>query len=247
MPSSTAGATPVARNAPTTSSSLTELCQRLDLPGPELGLTKTGMYNVLEKLRREEPLTDKEKKIHEQGLVSVLRELHDDLDRAVLSAYGWDHLAEKLVGRPGATTPWPEKPEDQLEAEDELLQRLVDLNHQRAAEEAQGKVRWLRPEFQAPEEAGTQGELDAGQTDAAISEITNRRTNQVTKKVWPKTLQEQIRAVRDQLASAPMDAATLAIHFKCKPEKSVTQVLEAQTELGMVGQNESGQYRLRET
>ncbi|MEX0916117.1 MAG: DNA methyltransferase, partial [Wenzhouxiangellaceae bacterium] len=63
------------------------------------GLTMTGMYNVLEKLRREEPLTAKEKEIHEQGLVSVLRELHDDLDRAVFAAYGWDDLAEKLVGR----------------------------------------------------------------------------------------------------------------------------------------------------
>ena len=74
------------------------------------GLTMTGMYNVLEKLRREEPLTDKDKEIHEQGLVSVLRELHDDLDRAVFEACGWDDLAEKLVGRPGVTTPWSEKP-----------------------------------------------------------------------------------------------------------------------------------------
>ena len=206
----------------------------------------TGMYNVLEKLRREEPLTAKEKEIHEQGLVSVLRELHDDLDRAVFSAYGWTDLAEKLVGRPGATTPWPEKPEEQLEAEEELLQRLVDLNHQRAAEEAKGKVLWLRPEYQAPEEAGRQGELEAGEAENAANEITKKRTSQVTKKVWPKTLQEQIRAVRAELATAPMDAATLATHFKRKPEKSVIQVLEALTELGMVGQNDSGQYRLRE-
>src|SRR5690554_1591984 len=56
-------------------------------------LTLTGMYNVLEKLRAEEPLTAKEKTIHEQGLVSVLRELHDDLDRAVFDAYGWNDLA----------------------------------------------------------------------------------------------------------------------------------------------------------
>ena len=125
-------------------------------------LTMTGMYNVLEKLYREEPLTTKEKQIHEQGLVSVLGELHDDLDRAVFAAYGWDDLKEKLVGRPGATTPWPEKPEDQQEAEEQLLQRLVDLNHQRAAEEAQGKIRWLRPEYQAPEETPEQSELAAG-------------------------------------------------------------------------------------
>jgi hypothetical protein len=54
-------------------------------------LTITGMYNVLEKLRSGEALTAKEKKIHEQGLVSVLEQIHDDLDAAVFDAYGWPH------------------------------------------------------------------------------------------------------------------------------------------------------------
>jgi hypothetical protein len=38
------------------------------------------MYNVLEKLRAGEPLSKAEVVTHEQGLVSVLRQLHDDLD-----------------------------------------------------------------------------------------------------------------------------------------------------------------------
>jgi hypothetical protein len=109
------------------------------------------MYNVLEKLRAEQALTDKEKTIHQQGQVSILRELHDDLDRAVFAAYGWNDLEDKLVGLPGATTPLPDKPAAQAEAEEELLSRLVALNHQRAAEEARSKIRWLRPEYQAPE------------------------------------------------------------------------------------------------
>src|SRR5690606_39371115 len=91
-------------------------------------LTLTGMYNVLEKVRSEEPLTAKEKTIHGQGLVSVLRELHDELDRAVFAAYGWDDLAEQLVGRPGATTPLPDKPEAQAEAEEELDRKSTRLN-----------------------------------------------------------------------------------------------------------------------
>ena len=57
------------------------------------GLTLTGMYNVLEKLKSGEPLTDKEKIIHEHGLVSVLKSLHDEIDLAVLDAYGWGDLA----------------------------------------------------------------------------------------------------------------------------------------------------------
>ncbi|MEW6489447.1 MAG: DNA methyltransferase, partial [Thermodesulfobacteriota bacterium] len=72
------------------------------------GLTLTKMYNMLEKLRRaglappqpspaatgvgaspdlrETGLTAVERAIHEQGLVSVLRELHDELDAAVFEA-----------------------------------------------------------------------------------------------------------------------------------------------------------------
>ena len=54
------------------------------------------MYNVLEKLRTGEALTQKEREVHEQGLVSVLAEIHDSLDEAVLDAYGWPDLAPGL-------------------------------------------------------------------------------------------------------------------------------------------------------
>ena len=93
-----------------------------------LGLTMTGMYNVLEKLRAGEPLNAKEQTIHEQGLVSVLKQLHDELDAAVFDAYGW----------PVTLT------------DEEILERLVALNAERAAEEQRGLIRWLRPEFQNP-------------------------------------------------------------------------------------------------
>ena len=63
------------------------------------GLTLTGIYNVLEKLRAgDEALNPKEKKIHDEGLVSVLQQIHDDLDEAVFRAYGWDDLWQKLEG-----------------------------------------------------------------------------------------------------------------------------------------------------
>ena len=92
------------------------------------GLTLTGMYNVLAKLRSGEALTVKDQAIHQQGLCSVLKDLHDRLDAAVADAYGWP------VDLP----------------DDELLTRLVALNHARAKEEAGGTIRWLRPDFQAP-------------------------------------------------------------------------------------------------
>ncbi|SEO50912.1 hypothetical protein SAMN04490369_11252 [Vreelandella aquamarina] len=88
-------------------------------------LTLTGMYNVMEKLRAGEELNAKEQTINQQGLVSTLLADHDALDRAVFNAYGWDDLAKALVGLPGATTPLPDKPAAQAEAEEELLMRLA--------------------------------------------------------------------------------------------------------------------------
>ncbi len=114
-----------------------------------LDLTLTGMYNFLEKLRRSEALTGKERKIHEEGLVSLLKQIHDDLDAAVLEAYGWQDLATNvpLADRLAAG-------DESAEAlEQEILTRLVALNHERAEEEKRGLIRWLRPEYQAPESA----------------------------------------------------------------------------------------------
>src|SRR5439155_14638203 len=105
------------------------------------------MYNVLEKLRSGAPLTDKEKLIHEQGLVSVLKQVHDDLDQAVFDAYGW----------PADLT------------DEQILERLVALNAERAAEEERGLIRWLRPEFQNPQGAAAVRQADVDLPAAAVT------------------------------------------------------------------------------
>lgn len=51
------------------------------------GLTVTGMYNVLQKLRNDEELTAQERGVHDHGLISVLNSLHADLDSAVFSCH----------------------------------------------------------------------------------------------------------------------------------------------------------------
>jgi hypothetical protein len=65
------------------------------------------MYNVLDKLRSGGPLTAKERTIHEHGLVSVLRQLHDEIDAAVLDAYGWSDLLPLLRVAHGNDAPAP--------------------------------------------------------------------------------------------------------------------------------------------
>ena len=196
------------------------------------------MYNVLEKLRLGETLTAKDKTIHEQGLVSVLAQLHDELDAAVFDAYGWSDLAPALVGKPGGTTPYPDKPAAQAEAEEELLSRLVALNAERAAEEARGLVRWLRPDFQNPGGAQTaQGEMDTG-GETAVAATPQK------KHAWPKTIPEQVQALRGALVTAPgpLTSEQLARGFNRAQTKKVQELLETLVALGQVNRNEEGCY-----
>lgn len=169
------------------------------------GLTLTGVYNVLEKLRAGARIEGKDRTIYDQGLVGILRDIHDRIDAEVAAAYGW-----------------PEDLDDEA-----ILTRLVDLNRARAVEEAQGQIRWLRPAYQNPAghaaaAKGHQGELAVG----AVAESTD-------KALWPKTLPEQIAAVRGVLSN--MGEATpeqVARQFKRGRAVSVKPLLESLSALG---------------
>lgn len=216
-------------------------------------LTLTGMYNVLEKLRTGEALTDKEKVIHEQGLVSVLRQLHDELDLAVLEAYGWSDLAPLMRaangspdGLPGVTPDLKVRPplsEARQALDEQLLERLVALNAERAAEEARGLIRWLRPEFQNPAggAAPTQGALDQGDDEPVVEKKTAAK-----KQAWPKDLTDQVKAVAGALAaaSAPRSADDVAALFSggTKRPARVAQILDMLTALGRARQTPDGRF-----
>lgn len=205
-------------------------------------LTLTGMYNVLEKLRTGEELNAKDQSIRTQGLVSLLRELHDELDRAVFAAYGWGDLAEQLVGLPGATTPLPDKPEAQAEAEEELLRRLVELNAQRAAEEARGLIRWLRPDYQNPNAESAPEQAEA---ELETEEVSAKPAAKAKKLAWPKGMREQIATLRSTLGSEAMTLEELSSRFTAPKTTTplIVDALAALEELGMLYQDED-QYRL---
>ena len=142
------------------STRLSELGDRLDAFRKERlathdFLTMTGLYNALERVRELDagigaPMEPAERDVYDAGHIAVLKELHDEIDREVFAVYGWSDLGERIVGKPGGTTPSPHKGVDQEAAEEELLVRLVAPNQQRAVEEKEGTVHWLRPEFQKP-------------------------------------------------------------------------------------------------
>jgi hypothetical protein len=175
------------------------------------GLTLTGLYNVLAKIRAGEKLTDKEKLIHDAGLVSVLKQLHDDLDAAVFAAYGW----------PATLT------------DAEILERLVALNTERAAEEKRGIIHWLRPDYQAK----SQKEMILPEREGKPAKKSKTKTAKLARKsksIWPKTLAERVQTVETALhhLGAPASPADLAKQFKRAKPADVAEILETLLTLG---------------
>ena len=133
-----------------------------------------------------------EKRIFDDGLVLILKELHDKLDAAIADAYGW--------------------PNDLTD--EDMLARLVALNKERAREEARGRVRWLRPEYQIPRfgTAKEKAELDlvGGGVGVEAPVGAGRRST------FPSDDFAQTAAVMAALASAfaPLNAAAIAAGFR---------------------------------
>jgi hypothetical protein len=214
-------------------------------------LTITGMYNVLEKLRSGISLTPAERTIHEQGLVSVLRQLHDDLDAEVLAAYGWSDLLPLLrLAHGNEPQAHGQSREDAARAfEEAVLERLVALNAERAAEEARGLIRWLRPEFQAgnTEHAPHQAKIEAdAETAEAAEEIS--ATTKLKPKPWPKDPIDQVRAVADTLAASAgwlkVDDITARFTSRGPWKRRVEPLLDMLVTLGRASERD-GRYRAR--
>jgi hypothetical protein len=173
-------------------------------------LTITALYNLLEKVRAGIPLTAAERDAHDAGRVSVLRHLHTRLDEVVAASYGW----------PAMLSP------------SEIVTRTVALNALRAAEEAEGHVRWLRPDYQAPEEARRrihQGTLE-------VDEATE------VAPLWPKDQPAQYVAVRAALKNGPATPSQVARQFKRAPARRVGEMLRTLAALGQAREGRDGRY-----
>lgn len=128
--------------------------------------------------------------------------------------------------------------------DEQILERLVALNAERAAEEARGLVRWLRPEFQNPAGASTptQAGLDTGEDEAP--EKTTRKA--AGRQAWPKDLTDQVRLVASALSAspAPRTAEEVAALFTggTKRPARVAQILEMLAALGRARDTGDGRY-----
>ena len=180
------------------------------------GRTLTGLYNVLEKLKTGTALTPKDEDVKDRGLVLILKELHEEIDRLTVEAYGW--------------------PIDL--SDDEILARLVALNAGRAKEEAAGLVRWLRPEYQIPRfgkqvtaAQETTGELDLPEV-VASAVVAGLPAFPPNREEHPLVVERALRA-----AGRPMTATEIARGFNRggkRVEQRVTQVLGTLVRYGRV-------------
>jgi hypothetical protein len=193
-----------------------DLAERLDAhrkAAQGRGATITGMYNLLVKLRSGEPFNDREREQHEVAQTEILRQFHDELDAAVADAYGWP------VDLPDA----------------DILVNLVALNKERAAEEARGVVRWLRPDYQAPETvlAVATRIIDLEpevEVPAAVGRLEPRP--------WPKDLKVQLAALREVILSTgnlwSLEAVAQAFRSRGRYRESIAAHLDLLTDLGML-------------
>ena len=174
-------------------------------------------------------------RIFDDGLVLILKELHDRIDEAVANSYGWP---VKL-------------------SEDDILSRLVALNKERAIEEARGQISWLRPDFQIPRFGSPKekAELDlaggamAGCAMAGCAMAGKIPVPVAAKVKFPADEMMQTAAVMAALAAAatPLDADALARSFKQgrRIAPKVEAVLKALARAGFVTPDDGGQtFRL---
>ena len=133
--------------------------------------------------------------------------------------------------------------EENRALDDALLERLVALNAERAAEEQRGLIRWLRPEFQIPASGLPQTpvpeqlEIDTGEEVAVAAKPGARRP-------WPAALPEQVKAVAEVLtaARAPLADDAIAACFTGRGawKKRLPQIIDTLVAVGRVRKRKDG-------
>jgi hypothetical protein len=190
-------------------------------------LTMTQMYNVLEKLKANADLDDDDERIKKEGLILILKELHEKLNALVFEAYGW----------PATLT------------DEQILEKLVALNHERAAEEKRGHVRWLRPDYQIPRFGKDLDKMAAKEEGAQIAAELGLAEPAARKASFPADAVSQTAAVFAALAatSGAVTVKDIAAGFRGSKnlEKYIGEVLASLTRLGHVTTRDGKTYSIR--
>jgi hypothetical protein len=172
--------------------------------------TLTDIFNLVDARREGRTLTKKEQAIHSRIATDAFIQLLDELDNAVLEAYGWPHDLD----------------------DQEIVELVLELNHERAAEEAQGRVRWLRPDLATTEQQAT----------IASTKAKPKRIDTVD---WPVDPFDQMAAVMAaaRLRQGDFSVEDVAASFKRAPRKSVEKYLVALAKQHLLSRSDDGTFR----
>jgi hypothetical protein len=177
-------------------------------------LELTEIYNVLDLIKEGKSLNEKQKNINKDALISSqLIPTHEEIDQLVAMAYKWPEKIGEL-------------------SDEEILFRLVELNHQRTVDEEAGHIRWLRPDFQAPHaNALSKTVLVEGKIDNSSEADENEET---AKRKWPSKIAGRIQLLRSQIEDNPGQTAEWhASRITGVRVNGIKEVLDALSETGV--------------
>lgn len=191
-------------------------------------MTLTQLYNALEAHRAgrtpdgegERRMSDDEARDFRRGSVLALADLHAEIDRLTLDAYGLPADADDTA----------------------VLAHLVALNAARAAEEATGDIKWLRPAYQIPRFAPRR--VAGAQTGRLIDDPVAS----AGRIKWPSEDRSRLMLIRGALSESvgPQPVEAVAARFagrKVAPE--VARLLSALERDGQVRRSPAGYALLR--
>jgi len=127
--------------------------------------------------------------------------------------------------------------------DEQILDRLVALNTERAEEERNGHIRWLRPDYQAPDQSPLSSGRRAGgegqqQVLTGITAPEDTVIAPVEQQTFPTSFKDQLAAIRDLLRTqgGEWTVAQVQAQFKNanRKQKAIQDCLDSLTELGVI-------------
>lgn len=181
-------------------------------------LTMTGLYNARARLGDAMVMSAAERAVYNTGRIGILDQLHHMIDQVTADAYGW--------------------PIDLSDVE--TATRLAELNQARAAEEAQGQVRFIRPAYQTER---IRAPSAAAQIEAMLApEVVRPRLPEDPARL-AATLLADLR--RSGLPMRPEDLATAFDGGGLRKRRTIEHTLAVLAVSGAVQRSESGWFAPR--
>lgn len=181
----------------------------------EDSITVMRMYDAIAAVAQNAPLNATLRRVYQLAACATLAEMHSRLDALVADCYGW-----------------PQELQDS-----QVLEQLVNLHDERAQEEANGRVRWLRPEVQTglyrvddvPAGFDLESELDQPGHSATV-------------RAWPADVVDQITELRRLAGEGPLTVDGAVSRFVGAPRTLVVRHLETLAILGELRPHGQGRY-----